>query len=65
MSTLKDQAGSFMASSDLAASKSHEASLLLHFIGYRAAPDSVWEANAQGPGYRKVWLVGKSSLGTS
>lgn len=57
----KGPSGSFMASSDLNC-RSHEASLLLHFIGYRADPDSVWEGNAQAPGYGKVWLVGKSSL---
>lgn len=38
---------------------------MLYFIGYRADPDSEWEGNTQGPGYRKVWLAGKSSLETS
>lgn len=50
-----------MASSDLTAGvmRHHFCCILL------ADPDLAWEGNTQGPGYRKVWLAGKSSLEAS
>lgn len=45
--------------------RTHEALLLLHSTGYKANPDLVWEGSIQGPGNKKVWLVGKPSLETS